>query len=152
MPADVWEGLDDFNLRASTAFSEAIQSRSAPIASVSTEESIALRAGVTPGYAGDDLIIANAGVVAQQLGKAGESAVRAVRNIGPKTVFLVNGVRRIADGIRGNVMTRSKTSRTRHSPNKWLTISHIFGTILRCSFTCTSEKRGRPLDHSAEKF
>jgi RHS repeat-associated protein len=39
---------------------------------------------------------------------AGRFGEQAVRNIGPKTVFFVNGVKRIADGMKGNVISEVK--------------------------------------------
>jgi RHS repeat-associated protein len=110
MPLDLWTSLEAHNQRVAAAFEQVGQSTP----TVSTETSVALPDGssILLDAINDGLIVAQnpaaAANLARILGQAGERAVRAVRTIGDKTPFVVNGVTRIADGMLGRVVTEIK--------------------------------------------
>lgn len=64
--------------------------------------------GVVPSWAGAPDGPAAGGVAAVRAGQAGEDAVRAIEDIGPKTSIRVGARARIPDGLTGSVLTEVK--------------------------------------------
>jgi hypothetical protein len=57
---------------------------------------------------GAGAVAAKGGALPNQLGRAGEQAVRAVADVGDKVAILVNGRVRVPDGITNTVVTEIK--------------------------------------------